>query len=196
MNNLLNPEHSLVEQLSGTADERKQALQRIFQRNDLRSMTFSHILQHGGNEEDSREVFQEAFLLFERAVREKRFEGKSSISTYFVGIVKWHWINTLRKRGKHVALDPEKDLSDPLESAEFSVIDDEKKRLLRLVVEQMSERCQQLLRLWGLSLSPEEICREAGFSSPDMAKKETYRCRSKLKEFLDTRPHLREALKN
>lgn len=159
-------------------------------------MTFSYILQHGGKEEDCREVFQEAFLLFERSVREGRFEWKSSIHTYFVGIVKWHWINTLRKRGQYSALEPDKEVADIAGSMESSVIDAEKKRLLQLVINQMSERCRQLLRLWGLSLSPEEISKEAGFSSPEMAKKETYRCRTKLKEFVDSRPHLRDALKN
>ena len=196
MNNLSNPDQDLIHRLSGTTEQRKQALQAIFQNKDLRSMVFSYILRHGGDEEDGREIFQEAILQFERAVREGRFAGDSSISTYFVGIVKWHWLNTRRKAGKHSTLNPEKDLSDPVESVEVSVMAEETKRLLQTVLKQMSERCQQLLRLWGLSLSPEEICAETGFSSPEMAKKETYRCRVKLKEFLDTRPHLREALKN
>lgn len=196
MSNALNPDQTLLQQLCGTADERKFALQQIFRSNDLRTMTFSYILQHGGKEDDGNEVFQEAFLLFERAVRERRFEGKSSISTYFIGIVKWHWINTLRKRNAVTSLDPGMDFTDAADSVEASVIDDEKRRLLNAVIAQMTERCKQLLRMWGLSMSPEEISKEAGFSGPDMAKKETYRCRTKLKEFFDARPHLMEALKN
>ncbi len=196
MNNSINPDQALREQLSGSADERKLALQQIFRSNDLRTMTFSYILKHGGKEEDCRDVFQEVFLLFERAVREKKFEGKSSVSTFFIGIVKWHWINTLRKRGAYTALDDRTDFMDTSDSVEASVIDEEKRKLLHSVIGQMNERCRQLLRLWGLSMSPEEIAKEAGLAGPDMAKKETYRCRAKLKEFFDARPHLMEALKN
>lgn len=196
MNKLSTPDQQLIQSLSGPPEQRKHALQQIFQNKDLRSMVFSYILRHGGDDNDGREVFQEALVKFDQAVREGRFEGNSSVHTYFVGIVKWHWLNLRRKQGKQISLNPEKDMADAVESVEINVITEETKRLLHAVIAQMGERCQQLLKLWGLSLSPEEICKETGISSPDMAKKDTYRCRTKLKEFLDARPHLREALQN
>ena len=64
----------------------------------------------------------------------------------------------------------------------------EKRHFLDEALKQVGDRCRQILKLYSLRYSMEEIAQQVGLSSADMAKKENYRCRLKLKAFFDNNP--------
>ena len=55
-------------------------------------------------------------------------------------------------------------------------------------------KLQQILELWKLSYSMEEIAETLGFSSPDMARKAKYRCHVSLLEIIRNNPHVEQLL--
>jgi len=175
--------------------QRRRALRQLYESRDLYLMVSDQVRHFGGNDDDVREVFQETLVLFERAVRENRFGEKSKVSTYFTAIAKWHWLNTLRKTRKLVNLETVQHDGET-ESVDISVIAQERRSILAQGLGTLGERCKELLRYWTLSYSPEELCGIFGFSSTDMAKKETYRCRQRLRDFFDKNQHLLNELKD
>jgi len=186
----------LVERLSGNAGEmhRQEALRQIFLDQDLRTIVLSHILKNGGTKDDAKEVFQEAVLQLERAIRENRFERKSTVRTFFVSIAKWQWVNTQRKQNRQVEWNPETYQAGSVESVDVRVYDKETRHCLDSAIGTLGQRCKDLLRYWSMSYTPEELCDLFGFSSPEMAKKESYRCRTRLKAYFDANPQHRETL--
>lgn len=140
------------------------------------------------------DIFQEAMLVFDRNIRENRFEGKSSLSTYLISIIKWMILGHQRKT-KQTQEFKHEHMNGETESADFEMISDEKRNVLEEALLQIDSRCQELLRHYKLDYSMKEISEIMGFSSPEMAKKQAYRCRERLRTVLQSNPELVKILK-
>jgi DNA-directed RNA polymerase specialized sigma24 family protein len=187
----------IVEYLQSTDDVlRKQAMYALFTNTDLQKKVFKYVLDRTKDIEIAKEVFQFALETFEKQVRSNKFEARASIHTYIVGIVKWHLLNERRKQGRFKGFDPNlHGVPDSVQAVEYDIIAAERLKILYEIIARLGERCTTLLPRWAQNAKPEDIAQEFGFSSADMAKKETYRCRVKLKAFVDERPWLKDLLK-
>lgn len=183
----------LLESIKGKEAERTWALKHFFTNKPLKTSVIGYITNHGGNTQDGEDVFQDTVILFDRAIREGNFKGQSSLSTYFMGIAKWRWVSNRRKFGGTVELKPEQ-YDKPVESVEGRVIEDERRSVIDEILTKIGERCKQILKLYKLSYSMDEIAETMGLSSPELAKKNAYECRKKFKEFVDTRPEYKSIL--
>ena len=180
-------DEALLKALTGSEMEGEKGLRQIFGNPEWKNLTLRHVREKGGNEQDGEDVFQEAIILFDRNIRENRFKGDSSLKTYFIAIVKWYWWGQLRKRRPQDELTVQHHDSAQ-ESVEARVMEGEKRHFLDEALKQVGDRCRQILKLYSLRYSMEEIAQQVGLSSADMAKKENYRCRLKLKAFFDNNP--------
>ena len=104
-----------------------------------------------------------------------------------MAIAKWYWLGQLRKKK------PQQEFSvlqyDSMEeSVEVQMINQEKKKFLSKALEMLGNRCKNMLELYKLHYSMQEIADHFSFSSSDMAKRETYRCRMKLRDFFENNP--------
>jgi len=175
---------------------RRQAMYALFTNKDLQKKVFKYVLDRTKDPETAKEVFQFALETFEKKVRSNKYEARASIHTYILGIVKWHLLNERRKQGRLREYDPNLHGGlDAVEAIEYDIIDAERLNILYEIIAHLGERCKTLLPRWAQNAKPEDIAQEFGFSSADMAKKETYRCRLKLKAFVDERPWLKNQLK-
>jgi RNA polymerase sigma factor (sigma-70 family) len=185
---------ALIAGIRGTTAQRDVALRTFFSDLELRSIVLNIIRQNGGQDADGEDAFQDTMILFERNIREGRFEGKSSLRTYFIGIAKWQWHNRQRQHRTVEWQPTEHDQTIP--SVEVEVLSEERKGLIEQALTQIGERCKAILMLYKQSYSNEEIAQTFELSSPDMAKKESYRCRIRLKEYIQSQPHLFELFKS
>ena len=92
----------LLESIKGAPDERMRALKHLFQSQELKSFVIKYVCAHGGFIQDAEDVFQETVIIFDRAIRENKFNGQSSLKTYFWGIAKWRWLGIQRKNGRNI----------------------------------------------------------------------------------------------
>ena len=150
-------------------------------------MIVRYIEQHGGSTQDGEDVFQETLILFDRSIRKGNFKGKSSLKTYFFAIAKYYWWKLRSRRRPTRELSPQ-DYDETVDSVEVYVLEEEKKQYLRQAMQQIGDRCKAILRLYQLDYSMQEIARDIGLSSDAMAKKETYRCRMRLRAYLENNP--------
>jgi RNA polymerase sigma factor (sigma-70 family) len=183
-------DEAIVAGIQGMAAERDRALQQFLrQHRDLRGQILHFVSLNRGNEQDGEDLFQDALVLFDRRIRRDGFEGKSSLATYFTSIARLHWIGKLRRKPDTQDL-PERREDDSIEDPEADYLGEEKKAILTAALERIGEKCKKLLNLYKLDYSMEEIATELGISSAAMAKKDAYRCRMKLRDYLMERPDL------
>ena len=186
-------EHLIKAISSGDSRQRDWALYQFCNEDSLRGWVLRYVEDHGGNTEDGEDVFQEAAVIFDRNIRQGRFDGKSTLRTYFLAIAKWHWVTYRRKKDPVSELKPEH-YDGEVESVDAQVFEGEKREILEKAIAELDIRCQELLQYYKLDYSMKEIKELLGFSSPEMAKKQAYRCRERLKEVFDRNPHLLKAL--
>lgn len=180
-------DESLLTAIQGGGQAREEALRRIYLLPGLRETVARFVLDNGGSRADAQDVFQEAFILFDRNLREGRFEGKSALATYFVAIAKWRWVTIRRQQGRFQEISPAQ-YEGEAESPENETLRAEHRELLAEAMGQIGERCRELLRRYQLDYSMEEIAREMGYANAETAKKEAYRCRMRLREYLENNP--------
>ncbi|MBK6931948.1 MAG: sigma-70 family RNA polymerase sigma factor [Saprospirales bacterium] len=179
-------------QIGGSA--REEALKRIYLLPGLRETVIRHVLEHGGSRQDAQDIFQETLVLFDRNLREGRFEGKSALRTYFVAIAKWRWVTVRRQHGRYTNLAPAQ-YDAEVDSPEAETIRSEYRELFQEALGQIGERCRELLQLYQLEYSMEEIAQRMQYGNADVAKKEAYRCRMRFRELLENNPEFAVLLK-
>lgn len=180
-------DEALIAGIQNGGSAREEALKRIYLLPGLRETVIRHVLEHGGSRQDAQDIFQESLVLLDRNLREGRFEGKSALSTYFVAIAKWRWVTVRRQQGRYTDIAPTH-YDAEVESPEAEAIRAEYRQLFQEALGQIGDRCRDLLRLYQLDHSMEEIARMMQYSNADVAKKEAYRCRMRFRELLENNP--------
>jgi RNA polymerase sigma factor (sigma-70 family) len=177
-------DESLAAAIRNGGPQREAALQAMYQKPGLRETVIKIVLAQGGTRDDALDIFQETLVLFDRNLREGRFEGRSTLSTYFVGIAKWKWVAQRRKQGRTTELLPDH-YEGVVESPESDILRAEHRNWLEAALGKIGERCRELLRLYQLDYSMEEIVQTMHYANTDVAKKEAYRCRMRLRDVLE-----------
>ena len=180
-------DETLLAAIRGGGQAREAALRHLYLLPGLRETVARFVLDNGGSGADAQDMFQEALVLFDRNLREGRFEGKSALKTYFVAIAKWRWVTLRRQQGRYAELSPAQ-YDGEAESPEADILRAEHRELLAEAMGHIGERCRELLRLYQLDFTMEEIAGKMGYSGADTAKKEAFRCRMRLREHLEKHP--------
>jgi len=185
----------LIKAIQGEMRERNAALQYLYQNQSLRSAVFHFVMQRGGDQSDAKRVFQDAMIVLDRHVRSGSFQGKSKLSTFFIGIAHRTWLKADTWESKTTEFQSEH-VSEVAQEADDSLIQDEMKSTLYSVLEKIGERCKELLRLNSLHYSMEEVAQLRGFSGTQEANNAIYRCREQLRNFLREHPSISQQLKS
>lgn len=177
----------IIAALGSTAPaQREAALRALFDNEGLRRLCSAHVRKHGGNRQDGEDVFQEALIVLDRKLRLGDYRGEGSIEAYFMGIVRWHWYNEQQKTGRnntrYMETPPE---PPPNGDPELAFLLDERRDHLEKLLEQMASKCRNLLKLYQLDYSMEEIANQMGYASGAVAKKEAFLCRKRFKALLE-----------
>ncbi len=136
--------------------------------------TVNHFIRtHGGNEDDSRDIFQESLLILYKNAQKESFTLSSSPGTYLFSVAKYLWKDELRKKNRTVSFEIENYTSDPViphsEESHFEVIDK--------VLENLGEKCSGILKLFYYNKKTmEEIARELDYKNVETAKTQKYKC--------------------
>jgi RNA polymerase sigma factor (sigma-70 family) len=173
---------------------REEMLYNLFVQLGWRDAAIGMAMKYGASKEDAEEVAEDALIGLDKNIRNNRFEGKSSLKTYFLNIVKLQWFKRVSRRGKV----PTQELLENMSPADapLDLPSEAEKQAYELALAQIGERCKRLLTLSIIEdESMKEVATKFGLSSPEMAKKEAYRCRLRMREFLLKHPAWLERLK-
>ena len=145
----------------------------------------THILKNNGNEDQAKDIFQEAFVACWRNIKDGKFlEG--NVSGYLFTIAKNKWTDFLRSSDykKTINTDSQSFLTvvqdDPIPKED--ILEEEQNRsAMQTALSQLGENCRSLLKMFYFERrSMEEISKEMGMATSS-ARNQKYRCMEKLR---------------
>lgn len=151
--------------------------------NEYFTMIRSLILKNHGNEQDAKDVFQEALVIIFRKALNKELELKSSFKTYLYSICWYLWIKELEKRNK--------DIERMAEYMHFENIPDglideyemhDKFRIYQENFKKLKKDCQKILSLFMKKVPMKEIAQKLGYKSVQYVKNRKKVCKDYLIE--------------
>ncbi|MEA3495381.1 MAG: sigma-70 family RNA polymerase sigma factor [Bacteroidota bacterium] len=148
-------------------------------------MILNFVLSNNGSEQEAKDVYQEAFIVFYNNIHNTKFKLECKIKTYIYSVSRRLWLNELKFKKKTVSnindveefLIFNKEDEDKLQEDEkkFEIIDDSFKKL--------GEPCTTILKDFYIhSLSIPEIVEKMGYTNTDNAKNQKYKCLKRLKK--------------
>ena len=141
------------------------------------------IQKNNGSEEDADDVFQDALIVLHRNVRKDDFSLNCKIGTYIYSVARNLWLKKLRRSSKTSPIsDSEAEFISVAEDNLEILEKTEEKNLLVSYIHKMGEDCKKILRLFYYEkMRLEEISKEMGLATAEVAKNKKHRCFKKLK---------------
>ena len=154
----------------------EQALEIVYQKNYR--MMVRMVTSNNGTEDEARDVYQEAVIVFWQKANSGNLVLTSKMSTYIYSIC----LNLWRKE-----LDRKKRFSnEEKDSKEFQNQDKEERvKIIHECINKLDETCRNVLSYYYFDgMSMKEIADKVGFANTDTAKTKKYKCKKKLDELI------------
>ncbi len=154
----------------------EKALEYLYQKY-YRMMT-KMVITNSGTEDEARDVYQDALIVFWQKATSGNLVLTSKMSTYIYSICQNLW----RKE-----LDRKKRLSNEEKDAAVSLDMDtsEREKILAKCIDQLGETCKKVLMFYYFEeMSMQDIAEKLGFANTDTAKTKKYKCKKKLDELV------------
>lgn len=146
------------------------------------------IQNHGGSSSDAADILQEAMVVLYEKSQHEDFRLTCKIGTYLFAIGKHLWYKKLQKQQRQPGILPESAGDDDTDWAyEEDIKTHEERELhyeqLNNALEQIGEPCRSLLKaFYHKDKSMQEIAQEFGYTNPDNAKTQKYKCLNRLRK--------------
>ncbi|MEM9981431.1 MAG: sigma-70 family RNA polymerase sigma factor, partial [Bacteroidota bacterium] len=136
--------------------------------------------KNSGTEEEAKDVFQDALIVFWQKARKNDFQLTSKISTYLYSVCLNLWRKELERKSR--LSNEEKD-----GVTEITWEKEEKFRLIHQCLGKLGETCRKVLYYYYFDgLSMQDIAEKLGFANADTAKTKKYKCKKELDEIVKT----------
>lgn len=136
------------------------------------------VITNSGTEEEARDVYQDALIVFWQKARSGNLVMTAKMSTYIYSICQNLW----RKE-----LDRKKRLSNEEKDGSQSMDMDgpEREKIIAKCMDQLGDTCRKVLMYYYFDeMSMQEIAEKLGFANTDTAKTKKYKCKQKLDELV------------
>jgi len=144
-------------------------------------MMLNMVLKNSGTEDEAKDIYQDALIVFWQKVSRNELTLTSKISTYLYSIC----LNLWRKE-----LDRKKRLSSEEVDGEVIQGNDKKERIkiMNECIDALGDTCKNVLKLYYFDrLSMGDIAKRLGFANADTAKTKKYKCKKELDKIVKQR---------
>ena len=174
--------------LEGIARNDRKMTEQVYR--DNYRLVYAWVTAHGGDTEDAADVFQEAMTILFQKSQNETFRLSCKIGTYLVAVSKFVWYKKLEQRNRRPDFSlPGEDESyaDRYAAYDEDIKVQEEREIhfeqLGLAMEELGEPCRSLLHaFYTQDKSMQEIAAMFGYTNPDNAKTQKYKCLSRLKK--------------
>ena len=159
----------------------------------------SYIMQNSGNEEDGQDNFQEVIVTFVEVVKQDKFRGESSVSTFLLALARNIWLNELKKRGRSQLREEnfEKSRSRVDEDISQFLTHHELRKQVMDLLSEVGTTCKKILvAFYYENLSMKEILQQLDYENEQVVRNKKYKCLKQLEQVLAGKPSLANNLKS
>jgi RNA polymerase sigma factor (sigma-70 family) len=147
-------------------------------------MILQFILNNNGDEDDAKDVYQEAIIILYNKIKSGDFELSSKLKTYIYSVCRRIWLKKLSQQSKKT------NNIDDFEDVIAVEVDVEQHEAKDLQFEKMGEAllnlgepCKTIIQDFYINnLSMQDICEKFGYTNTDNAKTQKYKCLQRLKK--------------
>ena len=185
----------LIEKVNSGIDGRNEVISMIYSNPKIKQKIILYVKKQGGSNDEAEDVFTDSILAFVKMCR-KKVKIQSSFSAYFFGIAKYVWFGKIRSKQstKEIAIE-ENEFIEDLDPYSY-MVDGNRRRILNILLQQLDQKCREVLSKWAYSFKMSEIATEFGYASEGMARKKKYTCLQKLLKIIEANPKLALELKS
>lgn len=136
------------------------------------------VITNSGTEEEARDVYQDALVVFWQKATSGKLVMTSKISTYIYSICQNLWRKELDRK-KRLSRE-EKDIAVTIDTES-----EERNKIIARCIDQLGETCKKVLMYYYFEeMSMQDIAEKLGFANTDTAKTKKYKCKKKLDELV------------
>lgn len=138
------------------------------------------VITNSGTEEEARDIYQDALIVFWQKATSGNLVLTSKISTYIYSICQNLWRKELDRKKRFS--NEEKDVSVVIDNDV-----EERNRIIGECLDQLDETCKRILTYYYFEeMSMQDIADKLGFANTDTTKTKKYKCKKKLNELVRT----------
>ncbi|MBX2945650.1 MAG: sigma-70 family RNA polymerase sigma factor [Cyclobacteriaceae bacterium] len=136
------------------------------------------VITNSGTEEEARDIYQDALVVFWQKATSGNLVMTSKISTYIYSICQNLWRKELDRK-KRLSRE-EKDVSVTIDTET-----EERNKIIARCIDQLGDTCKKVLMYYYFEeMSMQDIAEKLGFANTDTAKTKKYKCKKKLDELV------------
>lgn len=150
-----------------------------------------YVQKNSGDEQQAKDVYQEAFVAMWRNIKDNRFsaESETAINGYLFQIAKYKWLDQVRSaRYKNTTfINREIEYDEP--DTEENEIQNRKIKIIMDSISNLGERCKLLMKLFYFEQKPFKEIAEIMEMDEASARNAKYRCQEQLKKMTQISPN-------
>lgn len=159
-------------------DER--ALDYLYKKNY--KMMVNLIVKNNGTEEEAKDIYQDALIVFWQKTTSGELVMTSKISTYLYSICQNLWRKELERKSRYSSEEADKGESTD------NVEKDERVRIIHQCLAQLGDSCKKILYYYYFDeLSMNDIAEKMGFANADTAKTKKYKCKQEFDKLIKSK---------
>lgn len=150
-------------------------------------MVLQLIINNNGNEDDAKDIYQEAIIVLYNKVKAGDFELSSKLKTYIYSICRRLWLKRLTQLNRYGG--DVRDFEEFLPGSDVEENDEEHNdkdiqfKKMESALQQLGEPCKTIMEDFYIkNRSMQDICEKFGYTNADNAKTQKYKCLQRLKK--------------
>lgn len=172
--------------LQGLAKNDRKAIETIYKENY--NMVQALVLKNNGTAEDARDIFQEAMIVLYEKVRIESFQLSCQLKTYIYSVSRRLWLKKLMHQNRFLIAD---EADEQVVSVEEEMEEHERQNtefmMMEKAINSLGEPCKSLLEAFYMQKkNMQEIAANFGYTNPENAKNQKYKCLMRLKKLFFT----------
>ncbi len=142
------------------------------------------IRSNNGTEQEAKDIYQEAVIVLYEKLKSPEFELTCQISTFLYAVSRRLWLKRLSEKNKFSGNLTETESYLHLDTVEQEAEESEKRfEIMAQALDKLGEPCKTVLEDFYLKkMSMQEITDKMGYTNPDNAKNQKYKCLQRLKK--------------
>ncbi len=151
----------------------------------------SYVSKNHGDEQQAKDVYQEAFVAMWRNIKDNKFsaESETAINGYIYKIAKYKWLDHLRSSRYANTTFINREMEYDEREIEENEMQNRKIKIIMDSINNLGERCQLLMRLFYFEQKPYREIAKIMSMDEASARNAKYRCQERLKKLTQIIPN-------
>jgi RNA polymerase sigma factor (sigma-70 family) len=159
------------------------------------NLVLRFIVNNSGSSEEATDIYQETIIVLYENARNPEFTLTSQLQTYIYSVARRLWLKQLKKNGKTFLFkeEEENELADVNSDLEEHQRKEEELERMQKSLSELGEPCATLINdFYVHRMSMDEIADKFGYTNPDNAKTQKYKCLQRLKRYFFEKQSVRD----